>query len=376
MSQQTNTPPPDYAQPKYRIPAPPADYTKSRYIPIPRIFYGCSTFAVLAVLILLLSTGLMRGVAATQQLWALAHPPLTVIPPLQINHDISCPLAPKPQSDTSPSLQFCSPIYVGNVAGPFGAHIVLIGTNLSEQPKKWWVTKEQDDATACLKRRTPRYCTALPPPTTRQTNKQGRGNKQTLTILFSWTWDDHFPRESGYSYIISTSVANQPVTTPKETDFTLLSSQPPCILIDKPPAKDDPACTQGSIVPLSSGSEHTLFGANWLLGWDQNLDDANMLNIHITVAATCAPWSSGTCATPVLFSDTVKVGEIGRDGTFKHLIKIPNNQSGTYIVQAVNKTPTQTQRLSISENVLNTVADQALTLDSDSKNPLLIINIK
>src|SRR5713226_9524028 len=77
---------------------------------------------------------------------------------------LNCPDAPAAAQGLF--LDFCSPKYVGNVAGPFGSRIVLVAENFPEAPQTWIVSKDKtvthaQDIPACLQ---DNQCSGLPQP--------------------------------------------------------------------------------------------------------------------------------------------------------------------------------------------------------------------
>lgn len=225
-----------------------------------------------------------------------------------------------------PALFFCSPTYMGNVAGPFGVPIVLIGENFSALPTQWFIPKHalksNDPLVQCSPDNT-NSCQTLPPPN-HKVLKQG-------TFLFSWIWQNYFPNDTG-NYTISAQVGTQLITTPIPTDFTLLSKQAPCIIITQ--GRDSTDCATQRL-SFHQGDILTIQGKNWLLGWDPQ-GTTPLINIQIKVIATCV--QAGTCSTPTLFDTLVNSKDIAHDGSFSVRQSHAINAKGLYTVSAWNIT--------------------------------------
>ncbi len=276
---------------------------------------------------------------------------------------VDCPNRPSPPSDGRPTLFFCSPEYQGDVAGPFGARIVLVGENFSSPPTKWFLPKqpiEQDDPLKeCAPDAQKTNCLLLSNPPPKQV--------QPGVFVFSWIWQAPFPSMKG-DYFITAQMGNQLVTTAPKL-FTLLSSQPPCVTIaavteKQTQTEQKPGCPQQK-VPLKQGTSISIQGKNWLLGWKPDAKDP--LNMQVKVVADCI--SPSSCSRAQLFDVTVPSDKLLRNGTFSLSQNLLSDVKGKYAVRAWNKT-----RVNGSPGGKeNTTADRALLFGEKASDLVLEI---
>lgn len=269
-------------------------------------------------------------------------------------------LAAKPVvSKAPPSLNFCSPMYNGNVEGPYGSRIVLVGENLPGTPKAWLLlpanTKLDPVAVqTCLGQLNP-ACKVLPTPQTDTT--------EPSVTLFSWLWNGpqfpSSPRLANYSFIAvfgatPTIVETSPIQqTSPNVAFTLLSTQPPCITIS---SNNSITCTHQQNTALSNGATFTINGANWLPGDIQT----------VVVTATCAP--SSHCSPQQHFQYTLQPNT---SGEFHQQERLPTGITGKYTICATNQVQTM-----VTPGVdTNTIANGALTFGCMTNADTLILGI-
>jgi hypothetical protein len=355
MSADPSSPPDKPAS--LRVPAVPDEYVKKPVSWLPVLSYP--------LVLLLLISSLLWGVGVA---WKALLPISTPVRSSSVAHrtatprpvptptatyqgvssvpSISCPNPPVAQTN-GPALSFCAPTYKGNVAGPFGVRIVLIGENFPALPTQWFIPKhaalsDKDTLHQCSPDNK-QGCQALSPP--EEHKDLGHG-----TFLFSWTWTKHnsFPNEQG-NYIITAQVGQQLVTTPIAADFTLLSAQAPCISITNGQGSADCVIHRLS---FHQGDKLTIRGKNWLLGW--NPKGTAPLDIQIEIVATCT--HVGTCDAPKLFDILVASQDIARDGSFLVTPSYLVTAKGLYTVSAWNIT----KDAGAPGGLQNTTANEAL----------------
>ena len=281
---------------------------------------------------------------------------------------VRCPDVPIQQG---PVLDFCSPKDHGDVAGPYGAHIVLASENLSANPDTWVLVKKNQPITdpvalsACVSSK--HGCFAIHAP-----NKLG--NEQSKT-LYAFTWSGSaFPTQTGDYYIEAlTGNISHPnqlqLITSTPVSFTLLTSQAPCIslVIANGKSTDCNGTSHNFQVQLTgiSPTSLTIKGTNWLLGWQ-----TNSVNETVEITATCPPPQQ--CGRNPLFD--VKT-DVDASGTFN--ISVPLPVSGKYTVSAVNHVPLvfSSQQSDYTPSNDNSIADGALTFGTSMDSISLTMDV-
>src|SRR6266487_2065718 len=255
-----------------------------------------------------------------------------------------CPKIPTPQKQGTALLAFCAPKYLGNVAGPYGSHIVLVGENLSQIPSTWLIVPKNRPITnsqklvSCATQSTA-SCLQLPVP---------QVSKLDQSTLFSWIWGKDFPNKVG-DYNITAIIGRlqdaHPQIVSTAVSFTLLTSEAPCITLDN----TNCSSTQPtSVIDLSKTRTLILFGSNWALGWG-----TNPITESIEVTASCSTPQYCANRTP-LFDIIIPSNQIDADGGFSSKISLPTNISGTYNLAAIHHVQT-------ANTTNDTVADGTLS---------------
>src|SRR6266487_3183860 len=259
-----------------------------------------------------------------------------------------CPKIPTPQKQGTALLAFCAPKYLGNVAGPYGSHIVLVGENLSQIPSTWLIVPENRPITnsqklvSCATQSTA-SCLQLPVP---------QVSKLDQSTLFSWIWGKDIPNKVG-DYNITAIIGRlqdaHPQIVSTAVSFTLLTSEAPCITLDN----TNCSSTQpASVIDLSKTRTLILFGSNWALGWG-----ANAITESIEMTASCSTPQYCANRTP-LFDITIPSSQIDADGGFSREISLSTNISGTYRLTAINHVQTV---ITTGNTANDTVADGTLS---------------
>ena len=252
---------------------------------------------------------------------------------------------------------------MGNVAGPVGSHIVLVGTNLSASPTSWVVTTNKNiclgDFQKCLANtqfNKSTGCASLSPPTAIPSHS---------STSFSWTWTPPvFPNEKG-DYFIATETGDTstPQIISSSLAFTVLASSPPCISITSG-AGGNPDCSKPQSISLSSGSTVNLSGTNWILGW-------NAIKVQpsedVEVIASCK-----SCKIKTLFDITISSSNVDlSQGNFVVPVTLSPGATGTYTVTAFD---TVTPEATLG-GTTNTIASKSLTFGESGDATALTINV-
>lgn len=278
--------------------------------------------------------------------------------PSLFNPTSACPDVP---ASNKPFLDFCSPKDHGDVAAPYGAHIIMASGNLTGKPDKWVIAENPiSNAIAlgqCIVQAT---CFAL-------SNVKSLG-EQNGQQIYSFTWSgSNFPTQTG-NYFVEVLVGQSVVATP--LGFSLLTSAAPCITLAEA-ATQPPSCSPGtqSSVSLTSIQATNLLisGTNWLLGWRNKPS-----NEKVEVTATCVQPDS--CSQNPLF--TTKA-DVDGDGSFSTSVPIPANVYGNYEVTAVNHVQTQVNPgdSDYSQKSDNSVADGTLTFGTSLDSGQMVVNV-
>ncbi|QBD80793.1 hypothetical protein EPA93_34430 [Ktedonosporobacter rubrisoli] len=336
-----------YPQPKYGLPAVPASFAQRKQVKFAHVWYGLGVLLIACLLIGLAAQGYRFLTSLTASSAAPAKPispPISGSPHFWPLPELSCPLQQTSASPgAKPSLDFCSPTYLGQAGGPAGARLILLGTNFPEQgiPDHWWLTPQNVSPQICQQAKAAESCIALPAPRI----KAALNN----ATLYSWPWDSPFPTQKG-AYMITAQLGTQLISSGEP--FTLLTTQVPCITIAAQSAQKNASCAQPQNYLIPGNKPLTLTGSNWLLNW-QGVSASLPLNFQLEVLATCAKGAQKICGYQDLFHLTI---EPNRDGSFSKTINFPAGKKGTYSVTVRNRTdPTGLN------GVQPTIADQALT---------------
>ncbi len=264
-----------------------------------------------------------------------------------------CPDARKVDPKDGPVLDFCSPKYAGNVNGPVGSHIVLLGQNFPAQPKAWVITQNKNiglqDVQACLA--SGGTCAGKVLQNAAAPKQVGQGEYE-----FFWTWNPpNFPTTPQDYYfateLTQKSIPPKPVLVVGSVAFTLTSIPSPCISINNGNGVAD--CSRPQSFTLTSGSSFTLQGSNWLL-------NSSTLPPTPTIAITtkCA---AARCSQNLL-SQSLTI-PLDASGAFSQTIELPKNVTGKYIICASYQvqsppplTPVATPGQDFNTVILNTDA--------------------
>lgn len=279
---------------------------------------------------------------------------------------LACPDAKPVVKGAAPSLDFCSPKYGGNVAGPVGSHIVLIGENFPQDPLYWLLTPNNSlpAAQACLasQAKLQDNCSRLQPP---RTSRPGAGK-----ALYGWTWNTaSFPTTpANYYFIAVFSPQVSPHFVPSSVSFSLLDSQPPCIMA-KVDASHQSDCASAQPLTLSAGTTVTLLGSHWELGWRPAVQHTVE---QVTVTAGCAP--SEQCTPDPLFTTTID--EVTVQGTFTQQVTVPQNATGSYLLTAFSTTDQQIATPDVNANQsINIIFTDSLTFGMDDDSTKLPVQV-
>jgi hypothetical protein len=266
---------------------------------------------------------------------------------------IDCPPGSATTNSDGPTLDFCSPIYGGNVAGPAGSHIVLIAQHIPNEPLAWAlvdssIANAQASVAHCFSRTQHTQCSLLNTPQANLIPNEPGG----YYLYWTWTSTQGFLLKAPNDYYIVARIGSGASAQfyLSSVSFSLLSSEPPCITIavtKTPPASTTPAAATSSPTPAPSpnpsspahckptpttvqakaGQTITISGSNWLLGWSR--DKGNEF-AKVEITATCT--QGATCKATPLFDLSQSQAS---DGTFSVSFAIPAaNSSGTYTVTA------------------------------------------
>lgn len=279
---------------------------------------------------------------------------------------LSCPDAKPVVSGVSASLDFCSPKYGGNVAGPVGSHVILLGENFSQDPTYWVLTPNNSLTTktvsSCLASQAQpvQNCRRLQPP---RTTRPAAGES-----LFAWTWDAaDFPTTPDNYYFVA--VIGQPPSQviTSSISFTLLDSQPPCIMVKTANQQSD--CTGAQPFTLSAGTTITLLGTHWILGWRPGVQSTLE---QVQVMASCA--KPGQCSPDPLFS--LVVTSITVQGTFTQQVTLPQDAIGTYLLTAFSTTDQQIATPDVNPNQsINIIIANSLTFGMSDDSTKLSMQV-
>lgn len=196
-------------------------------------------------------------------------------------------------------------------------------------------------------------------------NPQKHDIEQGIT-LFSWTWDNKFPKEIGQYYITAVK-GSQPIGTTKVA-FSLLTSQSPCITLDDGNGNKT-NCDQASQIPSIQTLSTTkliiyIHGSNWIVGHNSVNSSANPITETVEVSATCA--NSQHCTPDSLF-DTQIISNTTEQ--FTKDISLPQSTHGTYLVKAISHVKQIGTPSASSNSALNFEPESSITVNIDVHPP-------
>lgn len=249
-----------------------------------------------------------------------------------------CPDAKPVTPSVSPSLDFCSPKYIGDVAGPYGTHITLVAENMPDIDHTDWEliksassfslgapTVPTPDTTTLQKCTKQDGCTFL--------RKPQATSLASSSFLLYWTWKstEDFPSTPGNYFLVAHKV-NSASFVVSSVAFSLLTSQPPCIMISIDGSGSKPgdcsSTSSASSISIKSGDKLTITGSNWQSWGSNNYKQSSSSSSEtVTISATC------NCST-LLFTSPI-TATVKADGTFSTLpIPITTTHLNNYEIQA------------------------------------------
>jgi hypothetical protein len=147
-------------------------------------------------------------------------------------------------------------------------------------------------------------------------------------------------------------------------NFSLLSPQAPCVVVDAGDGNVPPNCLQPQKLSFTSGSSPhslTLKGLNWLLQAPISPTNINPTNVgtNVTITVTCDSNSATSCNQAQSIQATTKSDSKGQ---FTKTLSLPTNLVGTYDICVASQAPTNSQPMTNVSNT-DTVVNNALTFD-------------
>jgi hypothetical protein len=268
----------------------------------------------------------------------------------------TCP-DPRPNQNVGPTLDFCSPEYDGNINGPFGSYIVLVGENFPASSAHWLLTTttniDQQTVQKCVAKATD-SCYPLPTPS-------GKNTSGASVAFYSWTWASNaFPSKPDDYFMVAVFGGGSNISfVESPVSFTLTSSQLPCIAVQALPGN----CKQPQTVSLNAGSSFSLVGSQWLLEGASKLPPSLTPPAQqVTITINCAQsfqCNSSQLVNPITIS-------LGSNGSFNRPVSLLQDASGTYDVCASNQVPQSLPDPSDPGIDFNTVANGALAFGTCS----------
>ncbi|HET9999394.1 MAG TPA: tetratricopeptide repeat protein [Ktedonobacteraceae bacterium] len=240
----------------------------------------------------------------------------------------------------APSLAFCSPDFGGDIEGPFGSHITLIGENFPAPPTtillvpKINVPDQQTITPAIIQKCLSKQmidCFQVPVPS----------GLNARTFLIPFVWNFQVKENLTADFFAVALVGNDPNSqffqSPAATTFTLLNAQAPCIIVEK----QSTGCTPQQSLSFTASSTITLQGQNWLPRQQR-----------IKVTMTCLNDNGLVQEQPI---SSVVVSDA--KGNFPLTENLPQNFSGNCAIQASN----QAKTVANPGSDHNTIADGTLS---------------
>lgn len=324
-----------------------------------RVLAGASIFAALALLLAALGvTGQAGGAvsafaaprfaAATTTTPSAA--PTTPQPTPTQKTAVSLVKADKcanpPKHGSGPYIEFCTPSFDGNVEGPWGAHVTLIGGNFNASVVAIYLAAAHGPGVLS-------QVGCVLPNANCLDFDNGSDIKSLLnqplskdfTLSFTWT----FPAASaaaGGDYTLIAEVAGDK-TVASSASFTLLSTTGPCVSVVANGTPPDCSTASGPAKPLQllEGQAIQVAGSGWLPG-----DKAQKIELSLQCQSACqgAPVRVGQLTTSGADQPTTG-GALAAAA-----VTLPAGVTGTYLLIAANADKSE---------VFGEVGSQAITVN-------------
>ena len=163
----------------------------------------------------------------------------------------------------------------------------LVGEHFANTTIRWALAKSQAAGQKQPGKDLMRNCFSQPN-ACYQLSTPGTYQSQPGETLFAWTWTAAmgFPTsDDNYFVVALIGELSTGQLVASSVSFTLLASQPPCISIAHGQHQALTCSAPGSPLELAAGETITIVGANWLLGWKDQMPISESIEITASVRA-------------------------------------------------------------------------------------------